>query len=726
MGAKRIVSGSRFGKHSSRGRASQLLVAVLLASTSAWVPSPGDAQTASSAEGSSVELKEVIVTAQKRLQNVQSVPESVVVVDAAQIAAEHITRIDDLGELVPNLNITTRFDHTPDVVMRGVGAFGITQGVGFYANDVQLFDGQTVRMDDIERVEVLEGPQGVLYGGNNIGGAIKFITKLPTDTLQYGGTVEYGDYATRTVSSFASGPVISDSLDGRISAFYTRTGGYIFDPILGTNVDEGKEYGGRLTLEHKAADTTAILYLDADQLLTGAQNQYYRPSSPTDYSYQVTDGTKPSFNRTLYSATLRLEHELTSSVELVSISSFFHAGDGGITDVDKGPIPFLTAYQIFRHRVESEELRFSSRGAGSSKWLIGLYAQGNDQPDNYTDSSSFNGDPADVASYSNPALYSDIFTNPRQTHREYAVFGNEQYDLNAWTFQAGARLDYNRSTMNDPLNGISANQHGTEFMPRVSVSYHFTPKVMGYSTIARGFEPGDLTEGADATGAAAISAYRPETDWSYELGIKSTIANRVLLDGDVFYIDYQNRLYQTNKLELGQFVNVTTNIGNSRNYGAELQMEALLGAGVEFNASAGITRAVWENVPYYDPDLNFELVNLSGRYATNTPAYAVSGGLSWSHQVSDRASFGARVDATAIGRSYWDPTNHYYQPAYRLVSAGVHFDMGNWTVRAHGDNLLNTPYNTAFISAAEVGAPFDVAGIARPRTWDVSVSYDFY
>lgn len=730
MSPKRVVSEQRLRWSLLRGSANPLLLSGL-AAAACVSPCPGYAQAQATVPragaNTTAVLQEVVVTAQKYAQNIQSVPESVDAIDASEMKAQHITQIDDLGNVVSDLDITTRFDHTPDVVMRGVGAFGIDQGVSFYMNGVQLFDGQTVRMDDIQSVEVLKGPQGALYGGAAIGGAIKFITKLPTDTFQYGATLEDGSYATRTASAFGSGPLVPGSLDARISVFHTQTGGYTYDPILGRNVDSGDEYGGLLTLLHKTLRTTIALYLDANQLVTGAENQYYRPSSATDYSYQVADGTKPAFNRTLYSMTLRVEHDLTPSMKLVSISSFFHSGEGGITDTDKGPAPLLTAYQFAGHRVASEELRLQSRGAGPSTWLIGVFAQGNDEPKDYTDSVSFNGDPANVASYSNPALYSSQYTNPQQIHREYAIFGNEQYDLGLWSLQAGARLDYNRSTMTDPLNRISGTQHGTEFMPRFALSYHFTPEMMAYSNIARGFEPGDLTEGANASGGPVINTYLPETLWSYELGVKSTLAHhRVLLDGDMFYMDYRNRLYQTNKFQLGQFVAVTTNIGNSRNYGVELKMDAILGSGLKLDMSAAMTRAIWENVPFFDPDLNYQLVNLSGRFATNTPAYTGSMGLSWSRRLTAAVKVGANVSANVIGRSYWDPTDHYNQPAYRLVSAGAYVDIGNWTVRAHGANLLNTPYNTAFISAAEVGAPFDVAGIGPPRMWTVSVSYEFY
>src|SRR5258708_33701431 len=107
----------------------------------------------------------VFVTARKRTEDVQVIPESITAIDSRTIAAAHMTKLDDLNSQVTNINITQRAHNTPDVGIRGVGTFGVVQGVGFYVNDVQQFDGQTVRPDDIDQIEVLKGPRGTLFGG---------------------------------------------------------------------------------------------------------------------------------------------------------------------------------------------------------------------------------------------------------------------------------------------------------------------------------------------------------------------------------------------------------------------------------------------------------------------------------------------------------------------------------------------------------------------------------
>jgi len=683
----------------------------------AQVDASGEPASASEPPG----LTEIIVTARKRVESMQTIPESIDAFGPQEISDAHITKIDDLGNLVSNLNITTRADNTPDVVLRGIGSFGVVSGVGFYANDVQLFDGQSVRTEDVERIEVLKGPQGTLYGGSNIGGAIKYITKLPTDDFEAGAGFEFGNYSTQTYSGFVSGPLIS-GLDARASFFDTHTDGYIYDTTLNRTVDGGSERGGRLTFSYKTDATTAILYLNYDWNRSGeGASLYYRPDSPTDYSLQVADGTPPAYLRGLYSATLKIDQQLSDRLNLTSISSYFHSYSDVTVDIDKGPLPFLTGYQTFKYDVGSEELRLANRDAGPFRWLIGVFAQAND-PSVFMDTRSFNGDPSNPAALADPTQYSDEDTDVVQRHREYALFGNTSYDWAKWTFEAGLRADYNNSSLTDALHGVSNEQHGTEILPKFSASYHFDKDVMGYATIARGFQPGDLVEEFDAAGNPFAGKYRPETTWNYELGFKSTFFDRLRFNAAVFYIQYQDRLFQTVQFETTQFVQVTENIGPSHNYGAEFDVSARLTREFLLSASFGVTEAVWGNVPFYDPDLNVT-TNLNGRTAPYTPAYQGSLSLDWSHRLTENLVVGARADTSFVGQQNWDPTDHYQQPAYQLVNLGLRLEGAKWSVGAHVSNVFDKLYNTEFASAAEVQAPFNVAGIGRPRLWTVALNY---
>ena len=133
------------------------------------------------ADETSLQLEEIVVTARKRNESMLEIPDSIKMITGESVARQNIKGLNKIGLAVPNVNLSMRADSYPNVSIRGIGAFGLTQGVGFHVDDVQIYKGDaSSRFGDIERIEVLKGPQGTMYGGSNIGGAIKYVTKRPT------------------------------------------------------------------------------------------------------------------------------------------------------------------------------------------------------------------------------------------------------------------------------------------------------------------------------------------------------------------------------------------------------------------------------------------------------------------------------------------------------------------------------------------------------------------
>src|ERR1700719_166188 len=192
-------------------------------------------------------LVEIVVTARKRSENLRDIPASITAISAATIEDAHITQLDDLSALVANLNIDEAHDTTRDVVLRGVGSFGLVAGVGFYVNDVQVFEGQIARPIDIERIEVLKGPVGTLFGGANVGGAIKYVTKDPTSTWENEATVEFGSYSTRNYQAVLSGP-LDDKISVRASLYYDHHDGNIYDTVNKFDYGAATDRGARVTV----------------------------------------------------------------------------------------------------------------------------------------------------------------------------------------------------------------------------------------------------------------------------------------------------------------------------------------------------------------------------------------------------------------------------------------------------------------------------------------------
>jgi iron complex outermembrane receptor protein len=680
------------------------------------------AASAPSADSSGAVLAEVIVTARKYEENTQSVPESVTVISADTIVNSHLIRLDDLNSLVSNLNIVERADNTPDVVLRGVGTFGVVQGIGFYVNDVQQFEGQTVRPEDIDHIEVLKGPQGTLYGGSNIGGAIKYVTKAPSDTFTGQVTLEGGNENQRTVSAALSGPLIPDRLNARLSVYSGRQDGFIDDTFLQRTLGKSDEQEGRLTVDYHDGPTKIVLYLSADRLSSQSENLYYTPPDDHTYLRTVRDGTVPYYRRKLYAPTLRIEEDLGGAT-FTSISSYFHSTVDSDTDLDKSPLPIADYIQNFQKRVLSEELRLASNDTSDLRWLLGAFAQGIDTNNVQITNvglAAITGNQQDSQIIQRVPLLFD------HEQRDYALFGNAIYQLSRWAFEGGLRVSHYRNTMNDTTMACgpcSAAAEGTVVLPKASISYQLAGDVLGYFSVARGFEAGDVNDEPDQNGNDVVHSYKPEHALSYELGMKSTLLDhRLRLNAAAFFIDYDNRLFEAAKITGAGIIQVEENIGASKNYGVELDATLRPVASLTLTTGLGVLRATWGNANFYDGVTN-AIISLKGLSAPNAPEYQATLAADWRQTLAQGYVLGARIDARFTGRSWWDPQNYYQQRPYQIVNAGTWLEIGDhWRVSGHVCNVFDKRYNTAYYEGTEVGAPFNIAGINRPREWIVGIS----
>jgi iron complex outermembrane receptor protein len=690
-------------------------------------------------------LEEVIVTARKQSENVQEIPESITAIDSRTITEEHLVTLDDFNSLVTNINIVQRADNTPDVVIRGVGTFGVVQGVGFYVNDVQQFDGQSVRPDDIDRIEVLKGPQGTLFGGSNVGGAIKYVTKLPSETPTAEATFEYGAFNERTEDGVVSGPIIPGRLLARLSAFNDQSDGYLFDSIFNRNLPGSEEAGGRLTLEYLQGRTKAVFYYSMDYIDSENMNLYYTP--PNDHTYQPiynggVNGTVPHFRRYLYSPTLEITHDF-GDVLLTSISSYFHSAITSTGNLDKGAfyalfgLPIAIDYpQDFGKSVWSQELRLSSNGGSPFNWLVGAFIQeigstGTQIQNVYQ--------VATIGSPVGETLLQSVDTVYNHKNQDFAIFGNASYDLARWTFEGGLRVGYFNNTMTDtsgnclPCYGrVSA----TDVLPKGSIDYHFSKDVMGYFTVARGDEEGDLTDNPNDVNVNEVLPFKTEFALSYEVGVKSSLFDhRLTLNVAGFYIDYTNRIFEVGKIgSSGGIFTYNANVGSSHNYGFEVEFAARPTSELSFTGGVGVTKAEFGPAAILDGYGN--PLNTNGHPGPDTPEYQATLAADWRHRLSDKLVLNARVDSRFVGLSYWSaagcnalspgcPYQGYdaVQRPYQIVGAGVSLDIGrHFSVGAHVSNLFDVRYNTLYSDLSESGAPYNIAGINGPRRWVVSVT----
>jgi iron complex outermembrane receptor protein len=694
-------------------------------------------------------LVEIVVTARKRSENLRDIPASITAISAATIEDAHITQLDDLGALVSNLNIDEAHDNTPDVVLRGVGSFGLVAGVGFYVNDVQVFEGQIARPVDIERIEVLKGPVGTLFGGANVGGAIKYVTKDPTSTWENEATVELGSYSTRNYQAVVSGP-LSDTVGIRASVYYDSHDGNVYDTVNKFDYGAANDHGARVTLVAAPNESNKIhVWLSADDYNTSSQNLMYEPPDAHTYSRTVQDFFIPSFVRHIGSAAVQLDHQMEANLALTSLTSYFTSYNRGFTDFFKQPVPIDLLQQDADNRVYSEELRLASTGGSDVDWLVGAFFQGHKSGTLATDN-NYNADP------NNPMLlpltpnappgptgfYTSTtpidYDRSEKMQREYALFGDVTLHHGNWEYEAGLRGEYYTSSLsavntNNVANGdfttpvlpiAPESISGHEFSPRVSAQYKFSPTANVYGAISRGFTPGDLVEEN-----FIIHSFRPEIATQYEVGYKSLLEYGVQLNAAVFYTYYKDRLYLYQKLANGPILDLTANIGPSTNVGAEFDLAAPLPGGFKVSVGGGVLRARWGETSGFTNPGNGNIApgtpqQLNGLNVPFAPAYTASTTLDWKHDFGGYL-VGARTEASFIGRSYWDPQNSAFQEAYHLLNASAWLEHGKWKLTVAGTNLTDTSYNTVFWPVPDVNPFHNIARINRPRWFTVNATVRF-
>jgi iron complex outermembrane receptor protein len=495
-----------------------VLSSILLArSAIAQTPSAPASSTSEVSEGG---LAVITVTARKIGEDIQSIPASITAIDARNLTAAHLTTLDDLNTFVTK----------------------------------------------------------------------KYVTKLPTDILTGEGSIEYGRYSQETVDGVVSGPIVPQRLLARLSVFNDRSDGFLPDPTLGKTLPASNETGGRLTLEYPGDQTRILFYLTGDHIGTENMNLYYTPPNDHDYLriYKGgVDGTTPAYVRNLYAPTLAITHDF-ENFTFNSISSYFHSSITSIANFDKGALPsagllifgppvpdpsspiyplyccqaFENYIQDFGKNVWSQELRLSSSGSSSFKWLAGTFIQRINSNALQIQTLGMNptpGNPVGVIPLAPGALApipaSDV--EYRHYNRDYAIFGNASYAWSNWTVEAGLRIARFDNTMADttascgPCSGTA--RSNAVLLPTGSIAYHFSKDIMAYVTVARGDEEGDLSDNPVAFGQPnQVLPFKTEYALSYEAGVKSSLLDRRIdLNVAGFYVDYTNRLFEVGKVSAG-------------------------------------------------------------------------------------------------------------------------------------------------------------------------------
>ena len=740
------------------------LIAGSLASPAAF------AQAAPAAEEAKT-LDAVTVTARKREETLQEVPVAVTAFTAEALDRLGTRDIADLDAQVPNLTIYAArgSNSTLTAFIRGVGQadplWGVDPGVGLYLDDVYIARPQGALLDvfDVERIEVLRGPQGTLYGKNTIGGAIKYISRgLPTET-QGNASVTVGNYGQLDVKAAIGGPLAGNgALRGRVAVADLNRDGFGQNLRTGEAVSDKDVTAFRAQLGAFVNDDLDIQFatdrVEDRSGVRGAQmlepnrfNAILFPAlgafPPLADRYDVRNGMPNVNDTTIEGASATANWRATDSLALKYVLAKRQSETETNIDFDTTPAPIADVKAFYADEQVSHELQANWDAGGRSRGVVGLYAfdgEAGGQVLNNFFNLSF-GDTQGTVFTDSIAVYADwtfdlddrlsLDLGARYTDEDKrAKVLNRCYTSAAFT----TLRDCTPAIPND--DPAAANFDRTinfkNFSPKIALNFDVSDDVMLYGLASRGFKSGGYNIRAQATLVPrSAEPFDDEVVDSFEVGAKMGLLDqRLFLNLAAFhnrYKDIQLSVFTANPA--GGFFGDFTNAGRGTVQGLEAEYQWLAGGG--FTVSGNLA---WLDAEY--DEFIFAGVNIANEQEfTNAPEFSGAINLEWRTAVGDAGEIAARlgysyqsevIATTEIIRSNVPPAAPFGRPpisqdGYGLVSAGVIWTSGGpWSVSLQGTNLTDEAYLTTGYNLAQALGVY-TGFYGPPRQYSLSVRYDF-
>ena len=620
------------------------------------------------------ELETMTVTAQKQEENVQEVPISVSVLSGRELEDHNIDGLWKMADFVPNLMIfdTGMSSLFSQPTMRGISAPATTfaSSVGLYVDGVPILasPGFATGLLDVERVEVLRGPQGTLYGKNTEAGAINIITRQPDNTLRGKIMAQGGEDKKGLLAATVSGPILEDRLFFSLSGQYDRKDGFVENTLRGEKDDDRQKWYGRGQLCWLPVDnldmSLIISRLSSDEggsSMNGSSALFDMLGLPTPPKHEVSSNMEPIRRADDDIQSLKVKYDFSENFSLTSISSRKATDWYAEADFDFSPMTMMHAYLDSEVWRLSQELRLNWE-SDHFKWLVGLYAdkdkvefkQGNILTGNKTSDRDFNG-------------------------HSYAVFGQLNYALtDALHVIGGLRYEKQYMDFDDYLLGISEDASWEEVSPKIALKYSFTPQVAAYASVAQGYRSGGFNR---ATDDPQFKTYDPEKLWSYEIGVKTSFwDNRIILNADVYYMDIKDMQVEE---WVTPFITYMTNAAKATGKGGELELQANVARGLSLMAGFGYC------------DITFDsFQDALGDYAGNDNPFAPEYTFNLGAQYRHYSGFYVRGDLIGYGKMYLDKANKNEKDAYELVNAKIGYETEHFDVYLYAENLFDTNHDT--------------------------------
>jgi iron complex outermembrane recepter protein len=683
---------------------------------------------AGSAAADPADLGEIIVTATLLAEPTAALPASVTVLGAETLASAGFQHLEDVLGLVPNLNWSAGSSRPRYFQVRGIGELEQYEGapnpsVGFLLDDIDFSGlGMVATLFDLERVEVLRGPQSTRYGANALGGLIYARSQAPTDAFEAHAELTGGDHGSGSAGVALSGPLPALDSTARLAVQRYRSDGFYLNSYLNRHTDARDERTARLRWRYVPSPLLAI---DVSALHGVLANGY--DAFAVDNTRRVQSDHPGEDSQRATGASLRATYTGFAEHVLTLIATDAHSESTQAYDADWGnpvlwaPYTYDFVYRADFDRVtRSLEARLARQDRGHARWVVGAYAQQLAESIHSVSRGAY----ADPSNGANDFSQDDVLAS-RYRANSTAVFGQLDGNLSPQlSWSAGARLEQRRASYHDAATSLGAAAGSNQFAPRdtmagghLSLSYALAPHASLYASLSRGYKAGgfNLSQGLPAS----QRTFGPEGLVNLEVGQKLELPARGLrLETALFYMHRQNLQIRTSEqLVAGDpntFVFYTGNAARGFNAGFEGSLQFRATPTLAVGASLGLLRTRFERFA-----LVVDGTPVADRAQPHAPAWQAAANALWRHP----SGWFGRLDLTGMGAFYFDvPPNDTSSRAYTLVHARVGFEHARWAVSLYGRNLFNRDYAVRGFYFGNEPPDFPnrlYTQLGEPREWGV-------
>ncbi len=641
------------------------------------------------------EIEEVIVTARKRSENLQEIPESVTVVDEGAIERAGISTITDLAIVTPNLSAYGNFrPNLTNITIRGLTSTQLGEPpVAFVVDGITVPNIEFINqaLIDIEQIEVIRGPQGALYGKNAIGGAVSITTKAPADQTEYVVRAGFGEGNDKRLSAAASGS-ISESAVFRLAGFYRDFDGLIDDAFNGRESDFVEELGFQGLLGFNLSDRAYVdfraRYSDGDYGVGWYEN--------VDIDSIGTESVEPAHNvlpndeNTLFNISAKVEYEAEQGLFIATLG-YNKSEDENFLDSDFSALaPDLETdffpgaqYSEIKDSAVTFETRFTSTADGSFRWLVGAYYQDRERDNDF----DIIDDPIGTAVRDRDSFADELvfeIVRDRQESQAYAVFGQLNYDLgDTLEFTAALRYDEEEREGVDPRDPASrAARTFDELQPKLSLSWRQSANFLGYATIARGFRSGGFNEVAPTV----TRSFDAEVSDAVEVGFKSTlIAGTLTVNAAYFYTAQDNA--QFTRFNPVTFSLEQLTIEEVEISGIEVEGRWRLTDSIDVDFGLGI---IDNEIQSFDAD-DFAMppVGIVGNSMPRVADWNANLAVTHIAPLNNGVSLITRISGNWLGERGFDLEETFLDDGAAYVNLSIGLQADEWTMQLRATNLLD-------------------------------------